>query len=181
MKALVLFDSLGGNTEKVAERIHSTLARGGVDSEFVKVSDDTDPDLYDYDLLFLGYPVIAWGPTNTMRDFVMKKLGEYHKTRIQPSAPLRPGKFAVSFCTFSGTHIGENEAVPLTKWFSSFLGHLGCQVMGEWNIVGEFHKTEEPNINGRLGDIRGRPNESDLLDVENRVKGLLAGLAGWMA
>ena len=181
MKALVLYDSLGGNTEKVAERIHSTLDQGGVESEFIKVSEDTDLDLYDYDLLFLGSPVIAWGPTNTMRDFVMKKLREYHKTRIQPSAPLRPGKFAVSFCTFSGTHIGENEAVPLTKWFSSFLGHLGCQVMAEWNIVGEFHNTEAPNINGRLGDIRGRPNENDLLDVENRVKGLLAGLAAWMA
>jgi flavodoxin len=181
MKALVLYDSLGGNTEKVAERIHSTLDQGGVESEFVKVSGDTDLDLYDYDLLFLGSPVIAWGPTNTMRDFVMKKLSEYHKTSIQPSAPVRPGKFAVSFCTFSGTHIGEDEAVPLTKWFSSFLGHLGCQVMAEWNIVGEFHNTEEPNINGRLGDIRGRPNESDLLDVENRVKGILAGLAAWMA
>lgn len=181
MKALVLYDSLGGNTEKVAKRIHTTLAHGGVQTELVKVSGDTDMDLYDYDLLFLGSPVIAWGPTNTMRDFVMKKLREYHKTRIQPSAPLRPGKFAVSFCTFSGTHIGENEAVPLTKWLSSFLGHLGCQVMGEWNIVGEFHKLDEPNINGRLGDIRGRPNEGDLLDVENRVKGLLAGLAAWMA
>ena len=112
MKALVLYDSLGGNTEKVAERIHGTLGQGGVESEFVKVSGDTDMDLYDYDLLALGSPVIAWGPTNTMRDFVMRKLSEYHKTKIQPSAPLRPGKYAVSFCTFSGTHIGENEAVP---------------------------------------------------------------------
>jgi flavodoxin len=121
MKALVLYDSLGGNTEKVADRIHKTLVQRGVKSEFIKVSVDIDIDLYDYDLLFLGSPVIAWGPTNTMRDFVMKKLREYHKDRIKPSAPLRPGKFAVSFCTFSGTHIGENEAVPLTKWFSSFL------------------------------------------------------------
>ena len=53
--------------------------------------------------------------------------------------------------------------------------------MGEWNIVGEFYNMEEPNINGRLGDIRVRPNERDLLDVENRVKGLLAGLAAWLA
>jgi len=180
MRALVLYDSLGGNTEKVANRIHSTLEQGGVESRLTKVTDDTDMDLYGYDLLFLGSPVIAWGPTHTMSDFVTKKLREYHKTRIQPSAPLRPGKFAVSFCTFSGTHIGENEAVPLTKWFSSFLGHLGCQIMAEWHIVGQFHKREDVNINGRLGDIRGRPNESDLLDVENRVKGLLAGLRGWM-
>ena len=180
MKALVLYDSLGGNTEKVAARIHQTLEQGGMETRIVKVAPDTDLDLYDYDLIFLGSPVIAWGPTNTMRDFVMKKLREYHKTRIRPSAPLRPGKFAVSFCTFSGTHIGEQEAVPLTKWFSSFLGHLGCQITGEWHVVGEFHKTDEPNVNGRLGDIRGRPNESDLMDVENRVRGLLAGLSGWL-
>jgi len=181
MKALVLYDSLGGNTEKVADMIHTTLRQVGVESELIKVSTDIDRDLYDYDLLFLGSPVIAWGPTDTMKNFVMRKLREYHKSRIKPSAPLRPGKFAVSFCTFSGTHIGENEAVPLTKWFSSFLGHLGCQVMGEWHIVGQFHNKEEANIHGRLGDIRNRPNENDLMDVENRVKGLLAGLASWMA
>jgi multimeric flavodoxin WrbA len=181
MKALVLYDSLGGNTEKVADMIHTTLRQVGVESELIKVSTDTDRDLYDYDLLFLGSPVIAWGPTDTMKNFVMRKLRQYHKSRIKPSAPLRPGKFAVSFCTFSGTHIGENEAVPLTKWFSSFLGHLGCQVMGEWHIVGQFHNKEEANIHGRLGDIRNRPNENDLMDVENRVKGLLAGLASWMA
>jgi flavodoxin len=181
MKALVLYDSLGGNTEKVADMIYNTLRQGGVESELIKVSKDTDMDLYEYDLLFLGSPVIAWGPTDTMKDFVMRKLREYHKSSIKPSAPLRPGKFAVSFCTFSGTHIGENEAVPLTKWFSSFLGHLGCQVMAEWHIVGQFHNKEEANIHGRLGDIRGRPNENDLMDVENRVKGLLAGLASWMA
>jgi len=51
MKALVLYDSLGGNTEKVADRIHKTLAQGGVESEFIKVAVDTDIDLYDYDRL----------------------------------------------------------------------------------------------------------------------------------
>lgn len=181
MKALVLYDSLGGNTEKVADRIHKTLVQEGAESELVKVSENTDFDLYQYDLLFLGSPVIMWGPTNTMRDFVIRKLREYHKDRIYPSAPIRPGKFAVSFCTFSGTHIGENEAVPLTKWFSSFLGHLGCQIMAEWHIVGQFHNKEEANIHGRLGDIRGRPNENDLMDVQNRVRGLLSGLASSMA
>jgi len=179
MKALVLYDSLGGNTEKVAKRIHDSLIDNGVESELIKVAEDTDLDLYAYELLFLGSPVIAWGPTDNMRDFVMKKLREYHREKIRPSAPIRPGKFGVSFCTYSGTHIGELEAIPLTKWFSAFIGHLGCHIMGEWNIVGEFHGMEEPNINGRLGDIRGRPNEHDLLEVENHVKGLMAGLAAW--
>jgi flavodoxin len=179
MKALVLYDSLGGNTEKVASQIHSTLVEGGVEAELIKVAEGTELELYDYDLLFFGSPVIAWMPTDAMRDFILKKLREYHRTQIKASAPLRPGKFAVSFCTFSGTHIGEDEAVPLTKWFSSFAKHIGCQVMGEWHIAGEFHKLEEPNLNGRLGDIRGRPDEKDLLEVKNRVKGLLASLAAW--
>jgi flavodoxin len=179
MKALVLYDSLGGNTEKVAKQIHDTLVDNAVESELVKVEKDTDLDLYAYDLLFVGSPVIAWGPTRTMRDYVMKKLKAYHRDKILPSAPMRPGKFAVSFCTYSGTHIGEMEAIPLTKWFSAFMGHLGCQILGEWHIVGAFHNTEEPNIHGRLGDIRGRPDERDLLEIHNRVKGLLAALSAW--
>jgi hypothetical protein len=179
MKALVLYDSLGGNTEKVAKRIHSTLISEKVEAGLSKVSKDLEIELYEYDLLFLGSPSIAWLPTDPMKDFVMRKLREYHQSRIRPSAPLRPGKFGVSFCTYSGTHIGEDEAIPLTKWFSSFLRHIGCQIVAEWHIVGEFHRREDANISGRLGDIRGRPNESDLLDVENRVRGLLAGLEAW--
>jgi len=179
MKALVLYDSLGGNTEKVAKKIYETLGVEGVSAELVKVAAETDLDLYDYDLLFLGSPVIAWLPTETMKDFVMKKLKEYHKDRIKPSAPQRPGKFAVGFCTYSGTHIGVNEAVPLTKWLASFFEHLGLQVVGEWHVVGQFHKREEANLKGRLGDIRGRPDEHDLKEIENKVKGLVASLAAW--
>ncbi|MBW1681627.1 MAG: flavodoxin family protein [Deltaproteobacteria bacterium] len=181
MKALVLYDSLGGNTSKVAQRIHRTLQEADwVDSHLIKVEKVTELDFYEYDLLFLGSPVIAWGPTNAMRDLVMGRLRAYHGDRIRPSAPLRPGKFGVSFCTYSGTHIGVAEAIPLTKWFSSFLGHIGCQILDEWHIPGEFHGQEEANVAGRLGDIRGRPNEADLAEVENRVKGLLAGLDAWL-
>jgi hypothetical protein len=32
-------------------------------------------------------------------------------------------------------------------------------------VVGEFHGAEEVNTNGKLGDIRGRPNEKDLRKV----------------
>ena len=179
MKAVIVYDSLGGNTDKVANRIHTTLTEGGVESDIIKVTKDTDVEFYDYDLVFLGSPVIAWGPTDSMRDLVLGKLRAYHGTKIRPSAPLRPGKFGVSFCTYSGTHIGADEAIPLTKWFSAFIGHIGCQVLGEWHIVGEFHNLDEPNIKGRLGDIRGRPNDHDLLDIENQVKGILAGLEAW--
>lgn len=179
MKALVLYDSLGGNTEKAARCIHDAFKERGVESDLIKVAPDLDLDLFDYDILCLGSPVIAWGPTDAMRDFVMNKLKEYYKDKIKPSAPLRPGKFAISFCTYAGTHIGEKEAEPLTKWFSAFTGHLGCLVLGEWNIVGQFHGNEKANLKGRMGDINGRPNENDLKDIENRVYGLIDGIAAW--
>jgi hypothetical protein len=52
---------------------------------------------------------------------------------------------------------------------------LGYTVIGEWYMVGEY-KTEQlrtHSTTGRLGDIRGRPNEEDLRDISEKVKGVL--------
>ena len=53
--------------------------------------------------------------------------------------------------------------------------HLGYTIMAEWYIVGEYkpERLREYSVVGRLGDIRGRPNEEDLRDVAARVKGIL--------
>jgi hypothetical protein len=53
--------------------------------------------------------------------------------------------------------------------------HLGYTIMAEWHIVGEY-KTERlqgHSVAGRLGDIRGRPNEQDLREVAAKVTGIL--------
>jgi flavodoxin len=181
MKALTIYDSLSGNTEKVATRIHNTLDRAGIESGLIKVASEINIDFLDYDIIFIGSPVIDWLPTQTMMNFVMKKLTEYRKSgRIPSSVPLRPGKFGVCFCTYGGPHIGKNEAVPLTKWFRAFLEHLGYLVLDEWHTIGEFHGKIEMSTKGRMGDTRGRPNENDLRDIEIRVKGILSSLAAWL-
>ena len=46
-----------------------------------------------------------------------------------------------------------------------FFEHLGFTVAGEWYIVGEFHGSLAASTQGKLGDIRGRPNEDDLRTV----------------
>ena len=43
--------------------------------------------------------------------------------------------------------------------------HLGITVLDEWYVIGEFHGSEEHSTLGRLGDIRGRPDEQDLARV----------------
>ena len=46
-------------------------------------------------------------------------------------------------------------------------------IRDRWYIVGEFKGNEVLSTQGRLGDIKGRPNENDLLNVETKVKNLL--------
>jgi hypothetical protein len=54
-----------------------------------------------------------------------------------------------------------------------YFEHLGFTIVGEWYTVGEFNGLEEESIKGKLGNIKGRPNEEDLLDIENRVREVL--------
>jgi len=83
---------------------------------------------------------------------------------------------AVIFCTYSGPHTGVNEAIPVCKYLGQFFEHLGFEVAGEWCIVGEFHNREELSIKGKMGDIRGRPNEQDLSKVEKDVRQLIKSI-----
>ncbi|MBW1804700.1 MAG: flavodoxin [Deltaproteobacteria bacterium] len=175
MKSLILYDSIGGNTEKVAQRIYDTLKGTTNEVHFIKFTSKIDVDFLEYDLIFLGSPVINWLPTKRMMDYVKKKLQFYNNQgKIIPSSPLISGKYGICFCTYAGTHIGENEALPMTMWLRSFLEHLGYSVLDQWHIV-------DMNTQGRLGNILGRPNDKDLLDVENRTKGVVGALAGVIA
>ncbi len=182
MKSLILYDSIGGNTEKVAKRIYDTLKDATNEVDFIKFSSEVDVDFFEYDLILLGSPVIDWLPTKRMMEFVKKKLQFYsNQGKIIPSSPLRSGKYGICFCTYAGPHIGKNEAFPMTMWLRSFLEHLGYAVLDQWHIVGQFHKETDMNTHGRLGNILGRPNDMDLLDVENQTKGVVGALTRLMA
>ena len=80
------------------------------------------------------------------------------------------------FCTYSGPHTGINEAIPVGKYMGQFFEHLGFEVAREWYIVGEFHGREDHSTMGKLGDIRGRPNEQDLAGVESDVSELVSSI-----
>jgi len=181
MKGLILYDSIGGNTEKVAQRIHDTL-KGLVNKiDFIKFTPRVDVDFFRYDLIFLGSPVIYWLPTKQMMDYIKNRLRSYNdQGKIRPSSPLIPGKYGICFCTYAGPHIGETEALPMTMWLRSFLEHLGYTVLDQWHIVGQFHDDTDMNIQGRMGNILGRPNSRDLLEVENRTRGVIASLSELM-
>jgi len=92
---------------------------------------------------------------------------EVHSSQgdIKLRAPLLPGKYGGVLITFSGPHTGIDEAEPAGKWLVQFLRHIGLSVEMEEYIVGEFHGRREHSTQGVMGDIRGRPNDADLLKV----------------
>jgi flavodoxin len=179
MKALIIYWSGTGNTKQVAETIHDTLKNGGVDSTLKRVEEAKDEDLYGYDLIFIGAPSHMWQPPAPVQEFIRGKMDYYvERGDIKPCAPRLPGKKGVVFVTYSGPHTGQNEAIPVGKFLGQFIEHLGFEPAGEWYTIGEFHGREEFSTKGRMGDIRGRPNQQDLNNIKRNVKRLLKAATG---
>jgi multimeric flavodoxin WrbA len=178
MKAIILYWSKTGNTEKTALAIQEGLTATGMSVSLKRVEDADDLDIYAYDLVCLGFPSYQWRPPGPIDTFLNKRLHAYRSQgRVKVGAPKVPGKKAVVFCTYSGPHTGIREAVPAALIAGQFFEHLGFTVLAKWYIVGEYHGWEEGSTKGRLGDIRGRPNKEDLRKVkENTIR--LAGKLG---
>ena len=69
--ALVVFDSVYGNSEKVARALAKGLEDGGVNVECIRVDAVKLDELTGYDLLVVGSPVHAWSmskPTRTLME-----------------------------------------------------------------------------------------------------------------
>jgi flavodoxin len=69
-KALVVYDSVYGNTEKVARALAKGLEDGGVDVDCVRVGAVKFDELSWYDLLVVGGPVHAWSASKPIKAFL---------------------------------------------------------------------------------------------------------------
>jgi flavorubredoxin len=70
VKALVVYDSVYGNTEKVAKALATGLESNGVDVELVKVDAVKFDELGEVDLLCVGGPVHAWNASKPVKEFL---------------------------------------------------------------------------------------------------------------
>ncbi|MEF8823887.1 MAG: hypothetical protein V5A14_04060 [Desulfohalobiaceae bacterium] len=176
MKTLNLYYSSTGNTGKVAGRIDQTLKELGYSHDSLQANSEIEVDVLEYDLVFVGSGVYAWLPGKPLLDLLIRlRKGYVQSGAIKPASPKLPGKKAVVYCTYGGAHTGINEAVPAVKYMAQLFDHLGFTILDEIYVVGEYvpENMLEMSQAGRLGDIRGRPDERDLNEVEQRVRGLL--------
>ena len=69
-KALVVYDSVYGNTEKVARALAKGLEDGGVDVDCMRVDATKFDELGAYDLLVVGGPVHTWSASKPIKMFL---------------------------------------------------------------------------------------------------------------
>jgi flavorubredoxin len=70
VKALVVYDSVYGNTEKVAKALAVGLKSGEVEVDVVKVDAVKFDELGDFDLLCVGSPVHGWNASKPVKEFL---------------------------------------------------------------------------------------------------------------
>ena len=173
MKAIIIYWSKTGNTEKVALAIQESLQEMGTSVSLKKVEDAGEIDFFAYDLICLGFPSYRWRPPKPVDEFLNSTFRAHRKEgRVKVSAPKLSDKNALIFCTYSGPHSGIREAIPAGLYAGQFFEHIGFTVVDELYVVGEFHGSLEESTKGKLGDIRGRPNAEDLSKVKADVKKL---------
>ena len=70
VKALVVYYSMYGNTEKIAKALASGLESGGVDVDVIKVDAVSFDGFGGVDLLCVGSPVHAWSVSKPVKEFL---------------------------------------------------------------------------------------------------------------
>jgi len=177
-KALVIYLSITGNTEKIANSVHEGLVAGGFDSRLLKLKDASDEDFFDYDLVCFGSPSYNWHVPKPAEDYLKAKFDRYRKEgRILPGAPVIPGKHYLVFCSYSGPHTGIREAIPAGKYIGQFFEHFGFALADEWYILSEFVGSPEHSTLGRMGNITGLPGASDLIRLRESAFNLAGRLS----
>jgi flavodoxin len=113
MKALVVYDTNYGNTERVAQQIAATLG-SETSVRAVKVDAVQTEDLVGLDVLVVGGPVNAWRPTRKIQAF-LKGL----------SPELVSGVKAAAFDTRFGPRLAGSAADNIEQT----LRQQGCEIV----------------------------------------------------
>jgi len=114
MKALVIYDSFFGNTEKVAQAIGSALGSPN-DVSVCRVSEMNHELLKDVDLLIVGSPTRAFSPTPAIKNFVKSLQGGSLK--------------GVKVSAFD-TRMNIDEKTPgILRFFAGIFGYAGKPIL----------------------------------------------------
>ncbi len=105
MKALVVYESVYGNTEKVAKAIGAAV---GSDVKVVRTGECNVDDLKSVDLLFIGGPTQGGRATQPVQDFLSKITESVIKDKKVAVFDTRLSTKLVGIFGYAGKRIAEN-------------------------------------------------------------------------
>lgn len=97
-------------------------------------------------------------------------LDRHRRIDLGPDSPK-----AVIFATYAGYEFGPKEAEPSMQLLELEIEHLGFRCVGRFCCPGRY--LDDPTPLTYHGDIRGRPDERDLLEAERFLEARLEGTA----
>lgn len=148
MKVLVAYMSQSGNTKKVAEAMFDAIQ---VEKEIKELSEIESVD--GYDLLFVGFPIQAFGPAEKAKQFMAQNVN---------------GKKVALFTT----HASPEDSEDLPPWLEACKkAAAGAEIVGFFNCQGELapdimemlKSSDDPKLKsfGELGPTtKGQPDAS---------------------
>jgi flavodoxin len=166
MKTLVTYFSQTGKTKLVAGAIFGTIQG---DKE-IKAFDEVD-SLEGYDLTFIGFPIMGFGPAQQGKDF----LGKY-----------AAGRKTALFIT----HASPENQEGLDQWLAKcreaaagtdLLGMFDCQGELSKPIAEFLMKSDDPNMRAfgeRRQETLGQPDETRLQRAREFAKKIMGKAAG---
>jgi flavorubredoxin len=172
-KCLILYQSMTGNTEKVALRFKKAFDKKGWQCDmfkFEKALDIKNPpfDFRDYDFLCAGSGCYGSLPGAFISDFLYKfahRAGGDRNRKVPRHKKIVPGpKTGVVFVTYAGAHLGPKEAEPALSLLDMEIEHLKFKCIGRFCCPGRMGKAPTPRY--WHGDITHRPSERDLQKAE---------------
>jgi flavodoxin len=171
-RSLILYQSMTGNTEKVASRFKKAFEKKGWVCDIFKVDKNMDytklPFKYDdYDFLCTGSGIYAALPGKEITDLIFKYTHQPKRDGkiVRVHRKITPGpRKGVVFVTYAGAHLGPKEAEPALSLLELNMEHLRFKCVGRFSCPGGIGKKATPGY--WFGDIRGRPNERDLQKAE---------------
>lgn len=156
--AIVMYSSITGNTEKVAQKFEEVLKAYNFNVSLEKVYPQRDyikDPIYfdDCDLLCLGAPIIAALPYKELSSVIGwsgKHVDLFKGDRPNPSAPGRL-RVGVVFSTFGGTVAGPRECLPTLALEKEYLQLYGFTPVGEFACPGkQLRHGPVDELNARL-------------------------------
>lgn len=165
-KSLIIYQTKSGNTEKVALKFRQVFEENGWECDMLKVCEETDisnlPNFNDYDFLCAGSGVYHSVCAKEIFELLFSATHSRDNPEMQQKIVPGPKK-GVAFVTYSGEHLGPQEAEPALGLLALEIEHLKYKCIGRFSCPGKHAGHNEATPQWWHGDIRDRPNERDLL------------------